>query len=84
MTLREIIAEIGLDEFILQIRTILEMPDSDGKIDVFSGMCRYEHGNLISMDDKYYSMSDEYEKWELQHPGEKPMLIVWSDKRWGQ
>ena len=47
--------------------------------DFFAGHCKYENGELISLDGDTYSLKDRILKYKIDDNN----LIVWVDKSWG-
>lgn len=73
MTLGDVIKNVNPQgSLLIEYRTIVE------GIDFFAGICRYEDGNLLSLDGDNYSLDDEIYKYGegTAVTGEK-MLTVW-------
>lgn len=72
MTLKKLLEELDRDFNKIEYRTITRLFGQD--IDVFSGCCQYKNGELIALDNDFYSLNDIILRYEIYRDD---WLVVW-------
>ena len=76
MTLEDIITKEKLDDVTIYYRTFVNLPD-EGEIDIFTGGCKLENGQLISLDGDTYNFDDVIIKYLVFRGTSNNSMMVW-------
>lgn len=79
-TLIEVLNERNLENTDIMYRTNSPV---EAEEDMLMGYCRYENGNLISLDGDSYCLDDEIVKYEMSKDDNgNEYLVVWTESEW--